>query len=62
LPKEERPKGVEFIEVRTLGEAMDVLLGPRRSKRAGTTGAAPDASDESEESGRHATAPQTKEA
>jgi len=34
LPKEERPKGVEFVEVRTLGEAIDALLGPRQDRRA----------------------------
>ena len=34
LPKEERPKGVEFVEVRTLGEAIDALLGSRQSKHA----------------------------
>ncbi|MCK4510537.1 hypothetical protein KAW64_02310, partial [bacterium] len=34
LPKAERPKGVEFVEVRTLGEAIDILLGPRQDRRA----------------------------
>ena len=34
LPKEERPRSVEFVEVRTLGEAIDVLLGSRQSRRA----------------------------
>ena len=34
LPKEERPKGVEFVEVRTLGEAIDTLMGSRPRKRA----------------------------
>ncbi len=34
LPKEERPKGVEFVEVRTLGEAIDVLLGSPQGRRA----------------------------
>jgi DNA repair protein RadA/Sms len=34
LPKEERPKGVEFVEVRTLGEAIDTLLGSRQSRHA----------------------------
>jgi DNA repair protein RadA/Sms len=35
LPADERPKGVTFIEVRTLGEAMDALLGSSRSRRSG---------------------------
>jgi DNA repair protein RadA/Sms len=34
LPKEERPSGVQFIEVRTLGEALDALLGDKRSRSA----------------------------
>ncbi|MEA3409306.1 MAG: magnesium chelatase domain-containing protein, partial [Candidatus Eisenbacteria bacterium] len=34
LPKEERPKGVEFVEVRTLAEAIDALLGSQRGRRA----------------------------
>jgi len=34
LPKEERPSGVVVLEVRTLGEAIDAVLGDRRSRRA----------------------------
>jgi DNA repair protein RadA/Sms len=37
LPKEERPKGVELVEVASLGEVVDALMGERprrRSKKA----------------------------
>jgi len=59
LPKEERPEGVKFVEVRTLGEAMDVLLGSRQSRRAGR--ASTQEADESEEFGRRATTAGIKE-
>lgn len=62
LPKEERPKGVEFIEVRTLGDAIDALLGPPRSRRASARSPETDESDGPEESGRPMTAARNKEA
>jgi DNA repair protein RadA/Sms len=62
LPKEERPRGVEFVEVRTLSDAMDAVLGPPRSRRAGGTGTAQDDSDVPGEPGRQAAAARTKEA
>jgi DNA repair protein RadA/Sms len=34
LPKEERPSGVEYVEVRTLGEAIDTVLGSAQSRRS----------------------------
>ena len=34
LPKAERPEGVELLEVRTLSDAIDALMGPPRRRRA----------------------------
>lgn len=42
VPGEERPRGVEFVEVRTIGEAIDALLGARSGSGGRQRAAAPE--------------------
>lgn len=41
LPSGERPPGVEYVEVRTIGEAMDAVLGDRAGRHGARRRAAP---------------------